>query len=141
MRPFLFAILASVFSIISCQEDPKNTAEYAQMQRILSLHDEVMPEMSTISKQITALESVFHMDSTQMAVGESIEELKGANQAMMQWMMDFSEVFSTEEIMGKEIISSDKRSLLEDYESSALALKKKMLGAIERADSLKSDLN
>ena len=141
MRPFLFAILASVFSIISCQEDPKKTAEYAQMQRILSLHDEVMPEMSTISKQITALESVFHMDSTQMVLGESIEELKAANQAMMQWMMDFSEVFSTEEIMGKEIISSDKRSLLEDYESSALALKKKMLGAIERADSLKSDLN
>ena len=141
MRPFLFAILASVFSVISCQEDPKKTAEYAQMQRILSLHDEVMPEMSTISKQITALESVFHMDSTQMALGESIEELKAANQAMMQWMMDFSEVFSTEEIMGKEIISSDKRSLLEDYESSALALKKKMLGAIERADSLKSDLN
>jgi len=141
MRPFLFAILASVFSIISCQEDPKKTAEYAQMKRILSLHDEVMPKMSTISKKITALESVFHMDSTQMALGESIEELKGANQAMMQWMMDFSEVFSTEEIMGKEIISSDKRSLLEDYESSALALKKKMLGAIEHADSLKSDLN
>ena len=141
MRPFVFTILASVFSIISCQEDPKKTAEYAQMQRILSLHDEVMPEMSTISKQITALESVFEMDSTQMALGESIEELKGANQAMMRWMMDFSEVFSTEEIMGKEMISSDKRSLLEVYESSALALKKKMLGAIERADSLKSDLN
>ena len=141
MRPFVFTILASVFSIISCQEDPKKTAEYAQMQRILSLHDEVMPEMSTISKQISVLESVFGMDSTQIALGESIEELKGANQAMMQWMMDFSEGFSTEEIMGKEIISSDKRFLLEDYESSALALKKKMLGAIERADSLKSDLN
>ena len=69
MRPFLFAILTSVFSIISCQEDPKKTAEDAQMQRILSLHDEVMPEMSTISKQITALESLFNMYSTQMALG------------------------------------------------------------------------
>ena len=141
MRHVLLTIFATIFIVISCQEDPKKTPEYAQMERILNLHDEVMPEMSTISKQISVLESVFQMDSTQMALGESIEELKGANQAMMQWMMDFSEVFSTEEIMGKEIISSDKRSLLEDYESSALALKKKMLGAIERADSLKSDLN
>ena len=141
MRPYLCVILASLISLISCKEDPKKTVEYAQMQRILSLHDEVMPEMSTISKHISVLESVFWMDSTQIALGESIEELKGANQAMMQWMMDFSEVFSTEEIMGKEIISSDKRSLLEDYESAALALKKKMLGAIERADSLKSDSN
>ena len=94
MRPVLLTIFATIFIVISCQEDPKKTVEYAQMQRILSLHDEVMPEMSTISKQISVLESVFGMDSTQIALGESIEELKGANQAMMQWMMDFSEVLA-----------------------------------------------
>jgi isochorismate hydrolase len=99
-----------------------------------------MPEMSTISRLISALESATQADSTQVVLGESVEELKEANQAMMQWMMDFSEAFTTAEIMGKELIPQEKQSLLTQYEASATALKQKMLGAIKRADVLEREL-
>lgn len=141
MRDYVILLLLSACTLFSCNEDPKNTQQYAQMERILNLHDEVMPEMSTISRLISALESATQADSTQLVLGESVEELKEANQAMMQWMMDFSEAFTTAEIMGKELIPQEKQSLLTQYEASATALKQKMLGAIKRADSLKSDLN
>ncbi len=140
MRNYLILGLLSAFTLISCNEDPKNTQQYAQMERILNLHDEVMPEMSTISRLISALESATQADSTQVVLGESVEELKEANQAMMQWMMDFSEAFTTEEIMGKELIPQEKQSLLTQYEASATALKQTMLGAIKRADALEREL-
>lgn len=140
MRNYLILGLLSAFTLISCNEDPKNTQQHAQMERILNLHDEVMPEMSTISRLISALESATQADSTQVVLGESVEELKEANQAMMQWMMDFSEAFTTEEIMGKELIPQEKQSLLTQYEASATALKQTMLGAIKRADALEREL-
>jgi len=140
MRDYVILLLLSACTLFSCNEDPKNTQQYAQMERILNLHDEVMPEMSTISRLISALESATQADSTQVVLGESVEELKEANQAMMQWMIDFSEAFTTAEIMGKELIPQEKQSLLTQYEASATALKQKMLGAIKRADVLEREL-
>ena len=140
MRDYVILLLLSACTLFSCNEDPKNTQQYAQMERILNLHDEVMPEMSTISRLISALESATQADSTQVVLGESVEELKESNQAMMQWMIDFSEAFTTAEIMGKELIPQEKQSLLTQYEASATALKQKMLGAIKRADVLEREL-
>lgn len=140
MRNYFILLVLFALTSLSCNEDPKNTQQYAQMERILNLHDEVMPEMSTISRLISALESAVQDDSTQVVRDESVEELKQANQAMMQWMMDFSEAFTTEEIMGKDLIPEGKQVLLTQYEASATALKQKMLGAIERADALESEL-
>ena len=140
MRDYVILLLLSACTLFSCNEDPKNTQQYAQMEQILNLHDEVMPEMSTISRLISALQSGTQADSTRVVLGESVEELKDANQAMMQWMIDFSEAFTTEEIMGKDLIPQEKQSLLTQYEASATALKQKILGAIERADALESEM-
>ena len=140
MRNYFILLAISALTLLSCNEDPKNTQQYAQMEQILNLHDEVMPEMSTISRLISALQSGTQADSTRVVLGESVEELKDANQAMMQWMIDFSEAFTTEEIMGKDLIPQEKQSLLTQYEASATALKQKILGAIERADALESEM-
>ncbi len=106
------------------------------MSRILAIHDEVMPEMGTISGLIGQLEPKFLADSTLVNYGTSVEELKQANGAMMQWMMDFSEEFTTDEIMGKTHIDGQKQELLDRYEDSANRLKDQMLGAIDRAQEV-----
>jgi hypothetical protein len=126
-------------TFFSCQENPKETAEYAQMERILALHDEVMPEMGTISGLIGQLEPLFTADSTLVQYGSAVEDLKMANGAMMQWMMDFSEDFTTDEIMGKTMIDKEKQNLLDRYEESANRLKLQMLGAIEQGQDLAKD--
>lgn len=131
MRFSLFFL--SLLLFFSCQENPKDSQQYAQMSRILAIHDEVMPEMGTISGLIGQLEPKFLADSTLVNYGASVEELKQANGAMMQWMMDFSEEFTTDEIMGKKQIDEQKQGLLDRYEDSANRLKNQMLGAIEKA--------
>lgn len=137
MRLSLFFL--SLLLFFSCQENPKDSQQYAQMSRILAIHDEVMPEMGTISGLIGQLEPKFLADSTLVNYGAAVEDLKQANGAMMQWMMDFSEEFTTDEIMGKTQIDEQKQELLDRYEDSANRLKDRMLGAIEKAqETLKS---
>ena len=137
MRLSLFFL--SLLLFFSCQENPKDSQQYAQMSRILAIHDEVMPEMGTISGLIGQLEPKFLADSTLVNYGAAVEYLKQANGAMMQWMMDFSEEFTTDEIMGKTQIDEQKQELLDRYEDSANRLKDQMLGAIEKAqETLKS---
>lgn len=131
--PLLFLSLAL---IVSCQQNPKDSEKYAQMERILAIHDEVMPEMGTISRLIGALEPNFLADSTLVPYAKTIEDLKQANGAMMQWMMDFSEDFTTDEIMGKTQISQEKQAVLDHYEEAANNLKDQMLGAVARAKNL-----
>ena len=139
MRRLLILLISFTFTFFSCQENPKETSEYAQMERILALHDEVMPEMGTISGLIGQLEPLFTADSTLVQYGSAVEDLKMANGAMMQWMMDFSEDFTTDEIMGKTMIDKEKQNLLDRYEESANRLKLQMLGAIEQGQDLAKD--
>jgi len=139
MRRLLILLISFTFTFFSCQENPKDTSEYAQMERILALHDEVMPEMGTISGLIGQLEPLFTADSTLVQYGSVVEDLKMANGAMMQWMMDFSEDFTTDEIMGKTMIDKEKQNLLDRYEESANRLKLQMLGAIEQGQDLAKD--
>jgi len=139
MRRLLILLISFTFTFFSCQENPKDTSEYAQMERILALHDEVMPEMGTISGLMGQLEPIFTADSTLVQYGSAVEDLKMANGAMMQWMMDFSEDFTTDEIMGKTMIDKEKQNLLDRYEESANRLKLQMLGAIEQGQNLAKD--
>lgn len=129
-------VLFSLVLLFSCQHNPKESEKYAQMERILAIHDEVMPEMGAISGLINQLEPKFLADSTLVVYGVVVEELKQANGAMMQWMMDFSEDFTTDEIMGKTKIDETKQTDLDRYEASAIRLKEQMLGAIEKAKNL-----
>lgn len=129
-------VLFSLVLLFSCQHNPKESEKYAQMERILAIHDEVMPEMGAISGLINQLEPKFLADSTLVVYKVVVEELKQANGAMMQWMMDFSEDFTTDEIMGKTKIDKTKQTDLDRYEVSAIRLKEQMLGAIEKAKNL-----
>ena len=129
-------IFLSLILFISCQQNPKDSEKYAQMERILAIHDEVMPEMGTISGLISQIEPMYAADSTRVSFAKATEQLKEANGAMMQWMMDFSEDFTTDEIMGKTKIDQAKQSDLDRYEDSANRLKNQMLSAIKNAENL-----
>ena len=132
----ILLLFVALSAALSCQQNPKDSEKYAQMERILAVHDEVMPEMGTISGLIGQLEPRFMTDSTLVDFGSAVEDLKQANGAMMQWMMDFSEDFTTDEIIGKTQIDEAKQSLLDRYEDSANRLRNQMLGAIDKAQEL-----
>ena len=81
-------ILITIATLIFCScsfssEDPEVQKAYDE---VMIIHDEVMPEMSTIhrlKKQIRKLES---LDSLDLAL---IKELEDADEAMMSWMAAF----------------------------------------------------
>jgi hypothetical protein len=129
-------IFLSLALFLSCQENPKDSEKYAQMERILAIHDEVMPEMGTISGLISQIEPMYAADSSKVSYAKATEQLKQANGAMMQWMMDFSEDFTTDEIMGKTKIDQAKQADLDRYEDSANRLKNQMHSAINNAENL-----
>ena len=52
------------------------------MERILAIHDAVMPEMGTISGLIGQLEPAFVADSTLVNYAAAVEDLKMANGAI-----------------------------------------------------------
>lgn len=140
MKRSLLLLLALVV-FTACKEKTEKTEsdatnEPTQMEEIVAVHDELMPKMSEISLLITQLEE--RMDSTQ---ADSIRQvvvmdLKSANEAMMTWMMDFSNDYDSEEVMEGKELTPEKEALLDTYTSSVMELKDKMEGAMERAQAL-----
>ena len=120
----------------SCNNKEKSeavpqTTEITQMQKVVAVHDALMPKMSTIgqlSGKIQASMDVENPDSTKVRV---VDELKTANAAMMDWMKNFGENFTFEEINKGAPLSEEKQELLKSYENSVLQLQKQMNMAIE----------
>ena len=82
---YLILIVLCAFSIIMCKEtDPEVQALYDD---VMEVHDKVMPETSTIHQLKKKLKKLDVQDSTHMRL---IYELDAADEAMMEWMADFS---------------------------------------------------
>ncbi|SRX54505.1 hypothetical protein [Aequorivita sp. CIP111184] len=114
---------------------PVNT-EVTQMQRIVAVHDALMPKMSTIgelSGKIQASIDVENPDDEKVSV---LNDLKAANADMMEWMKDFGKNFTFEEINKGAPLSEEKQELLKSYEKSVNQLQEQMNTAIENGNKL-----
>lgn len=117
MRTKTFLIGILILSIVaSCKQS--NQVEDLQNE-VMSIHDEVMPEMGTLmnlKKQLK--DTISHLDSTNQPVADSltliVEQLEEADEAMMQWMRNYSppsEEISQEEAL--QYLQLKKKEILE----------------------------
>ncbi|PQB03583.1 hypothetical protein [Aureitalea marina] len=135
------SLVAVCFLLISCKNDgKKEEAELAQeatkMEMIVEVHDELMPKMSEISLMITQLEGSMDGTEADSLKTKAVEDLKDANQAMMTWMMEFSDDYDSEEVMEGKELTPEKEALLDTYEASVMELKTTMEGAMDRGQAL-----
>jgi len=133
-----FAIIGLLFSV-SCNQLSKEEQEFdAMMQRVIDVHDEVMPKMGTMSSLIKDLESKIDTTATGKSYEKAQKELKDSYDFMMDWMSDFSNKFphgeeNTAEDMTKFM---EKMKVLQEEEIEVNQLKDQINSSIDTAKKL-----
>lgn len=132
----ILLLLVIILITFSCKKIEKETQEATRMDRVIAVHDEVMPKMGTIGKLISELEP--KVDST--TVGKqyevAIDDLKEGYNLMMDWMKGFGERFDSDEIMEGKALTKEKEAWLIEEEKKVNIMKDKINSSIVNAEKL-----
>ena len=92
-KAFLLVLLSVV--VLSCDKKiPKEKHEYDKaISEILEVHDEVMPQMGTLSSLIKKTEAKIDTTAEGKKFKHVNENLKEAHEFMMTWMVEFGDEF------------------------------------------------
>lgn len=135
-KVFSILICAVLFMGFSCKQGKKAAEGPTQMEKVMAIHDEVMPKMGTIGKLVGELKA--KVDTTEMGQKYEVamKDLQEANTAMMDWMKDFGDRFDSDEILNGKELSAEKQQWLDEEEEKVKVVKEKINGSIERAEAL-----
>lgn len=132
----LLIIAILTLSLTACKDKVKEPEGPTQMEEVIAVHDELMPKMGTIGELIGKLEVSIdstHVDSMKVT---AIQNLKGANQEMMTWMMAFGDTFDSAEVLDGKELTEEKQKALDAFQNSVNDLKSSMENAISNAEKL-----
>jgi len=141
MRKNVLLLLVLVALTLSCKKEQKETKEATRMERIIAVHDEVMPKMGTIGKLISALEP--KVDSTSIGNEYKVakDDLEEAYNFMMDWMKGFGDRFDSDEILEGKTLSEQKEAWLIEEEDKVNNMKDKINNSIASAEALLKQTN
>jgi hypothetical protein len=133
-------LIALIVLNISCKSEENKTNEETRMERVISVHDEIMPKMGTIGKLISALEQ-----KADSPAGEPYkfaqDDLEDAYTYMMDWMKDFGDRFDSDEIMNGKALSKQKEVWLIEEEEKVTIMRDMINNSITNAEALLKDKN
>ncbi len=132
-------------TLTSCANNPKSSeenqastnkeADKYSMTGVMAVHDEVMPKMGQISMLIDKLKP-FADNDPDSAYADAMKELQKSYKAMMDWMGNIGEVFTSEEILKGAPLSEDKKARLKLEAERIAEVKELMLKSIDEAKRL-----
>ncbi|WP_298549050.1 hypothetical protein [uncultured Aquimarina sp.] len=134
---FLFT-LGLIFNV-ACNQLSKEEQEFdALMQKVIDVHDEVMPKMGTMSSLIKDLEPKIDTTATGKSYATAQKDLKDSYDFMMDWMGDFSNKFPHgEENTTKDIEKfTAKMKMLQEEELEVKKLRDQINSSINNAKKL-----
>lgn len=125
-----------VFNFSSCKQDKKDEVKTDSMKEVMAIHDEVMPKMGSVGKLVSELSA--KKDSTETGAGYDLakKELQAANKSMMDWMHDFGDRFTTDEIMNGKELSPEKQLWLAEEKAKIEAIRAQYNSSIKNAEKL-----
>lgn len=127
----IFIITIAIFSIciLSCKEKK----EINQMEKVMAIHDEVMPELSKMGSLVGELSS--KEDSTEIGLKykQARIDLQTAHKSMMDWMQGFGNRFNSDEILNGKKLNKQKQEWLNEEEEKVNALKEQINSSINQA--------
>lgn len=135
MKKTLFLFVATLSMIaFSCKEEKSENT--TQMKKVMAIHDEVMPKMSTIGSMVGELSS--KEDSTAMGLKylDARSDLQAAHKSMMNWMKGFGDRFDSDEILNGKELTEQKKKWLDEEEEKVNALKDQINESIKKAQKL-----
>ena len=99
------------------------------MEAVMAIHDEVMPKMGEISMLIDALKAEAEQEpESPQAV--SMKKLQESHKAMMDWMREFGDAFTSDEILKGAALSEEKKERLRIEAERIAEVKRLMLESI-----------
>lgn len=138
-------LLSLSLTLTSCANNPKSseesqasaneTGDKYSMTSVMAVHDEVMPKMGQISMLIDQLKP-FADNDPDSAYADAMKELQESHKAMMDWMGNIGEAFTSEEILKGAPLSEDKKARLKLEAERIAAVKELMLKSINEGKRL-----
>src|SRR5690606_9076765 len=137
MKTILSTLLVSFLILgISCKEGERSADGPSQMERVLAVHDEVMPKMGQLGKLVGQLKEKVDSTSTGAQYERAMKDLQDAHTAMSDWMKNCGDRVDHGEILGNMELSAQKQEWLDQEEVKVGALRDQINGSIERAEAL-----
>lgn len=134
MRKIILLITIALTAFASSCKEKK---EPTQMKEVMAVHDEVMPKMGHLGKLVGELKGMEN-DSTE--IGKQYKEaridLQDANKAMMNWMQNFGDRFTPDEILKGADLSEQKKQWLNEEEEKVKALREQINLSIQQGEKL-----
>ncbi|SDD60296.1 hypothetical protein SAMN05421636_101172 [Pricia antarctica] len=130
-------MLLMTIALITFSTSCKEKKESIQMKEVMAVHDEIMPKMGQFGKLVGQLKGMEN-DSTEMGMQykKARIDLQDAHKAMMDWMQNFGNRFTLDEIMKGAELSEQKLQWLDEEEEKVKALKEQINSSIENAQNL-----
>lgn len=136
MRNIYHLILIIGFlATTSCKEEKKEQLP-SKMEQVMAIHDEVMPQMSTISKLVAELKPMADSTETGQPYEIAMKDLQDSHKAMMDWMAGIGNRFDSDEIMKGKALTPEKEKWLLEEEVKVKALKEQINSSISQAKEL-----
>jgi hypothetical protein len=139
--PRRYLMIALFFLIISCKQDNKTPEGHSQMEKVMAIHDEVMPQMGVMGKLVGELKKKEDTTAIGQEYKRAREALQAANKSMMVWMQEFGNRFDSDEILNGKELNDQKQQWLNEEEQKVQALKDEILTSIGKAKALLKDTN
>jgi hypothetical protein len=146
MKRLLYIFILSVGLLLggcaqySSSKDGTQKSETAaidpySMEGVMAVHDEVMPKMGEISMLIDALKEQAdkNPDSPQ---ANAMSKLQESHKAMMDWMREFGDAFTSDEILKGAALSDEKKERLRLEAERIKSVKTLMLESIAEGQNL-----
>lgn len=133
---YLILVLIVLSVTLSCKKEEKEIKEVTRMERVIAVHDEVMPKMGTIGRLISELEPLVDTTSVGKQYEVAIEDLKEGHNLMMEWMKGFGDRFDSDEIMEGKALTEEKEAWLIEEEEKVNIMKNKINNSITNAELL-----
>lgn len=128
---------SALFLSVSCKEEKKETPiSENQMEKVMAIHDEVMPKMGKIGRLVGQLKPMVDTTETGVKYQKAMADLQDANKSMMDWMKDFGDRFDSEEIIEGKVLTEEKQEWLNEEEEKVTIVKEKINSSIEKAEAL-----
>ncbi|HMB64700.1 MAG TPA: hypothetical protein VKN36_16585 [Eudoraea sp.] len=122
--------------IVSCREEKKSSDPDSQMNKVMAIHDEVMPKIGSMGKLVGELSSKEDSTALGLQYKSARRGLQEAHKAMMDWMQGFGNRFDSDEILNGKKLSEQKQVWLNEEEEKVKALRDQINSSIETAETL-----
>jgi len=140
MKHLLALLICGVMILgSSCRDGQREETGPSQMERVLAIHDEVMPKMGELSKLVGQLKERVDTGQGGEPYEKALKDLQGAHTSMMDWMKDFGDRFNADEILNRAALSEEKQQWLDQEEENIQAVKERINSSMARAKALLSE--